>query len=161
MHQTVSLHMVWLNLLCKVALTTAMPARGMAYMLAYLTCRDMPTGGIGTGSSTWESFATMAPPLQLHHVAATQPSCTSLTAEKSENALTGLLLAGRCSLACVEARLQKPVANIAESADLVQSTALGDRDPAKKRRHQVVISVTRLHQPSADKLADNEMKGPH
>ena len=159
MHQTVSLHMVWLNLLCKVALTTAIPARGMAYMLAYLTCRDMPTGGIGTGSSTWESFATMAPPLQLHHVAATQPSCTSLTAEKSENALTGLLLAGRCSLR--EARLQKPVANIAESADLVQSTALGDRDPAKKRRHQVVISVTRLHQPSADKLADNEMMGPH
>ena len=121
---------------------------GMAYMPTYLTCRDMPTGGIGTSSSTWESFATMAPPLQLHHVADIQPSCASLTAEKSEYALTGLLLARSCcSLASVEARLQKPVENIAESADLVQqSTPLGDRDPAKKRRHQVVISVTRLHQ---------------
>ena len=92
---TVNFYMVWSNLLCKVALTTAILAGGMAYMPAYLTCRDMPTGGIGTSSSTWESFATMAPPLQLHHVADIQPSCASLTAEKSENALTGLLLAGR------------------------------------------------------------------
>ena len=77
-----------------------------------------------------------------------QPSCTSLTAKKSENSFNRPFV--RRSLQsgfCGEARLlQKPVANIAESADLVQSTPLGDRDPAKKRRHQVVISVTRLHQ---------------
>ena len=63
--------MVWSNLLCKAALTTAILDRGMAYMPTYLTCRDMPTGNGSGTSSTWEeSFATMAAPLQLHHVAA-------------------------------------------------------------------------------------------
>ena len=70
---------------------------GMAYMPTYLTCRNMLAPGRSGSSSTWESFATMPPPLQLHHVAFIQKL---YEAEKSEgNALTGLLLAAAVAAA--------------------------------------------------------------
>ena len=88
----------------------------------------------------------MAPPsLQLHHVAhptlhAAAQLRLSKAVNSSENALTGAFC---CRLKQSEfgRAAAEPVANIAESSDLVLSWAaaaeepLGDRDTAKKRRH--------------------------
>ena len=89
---------------------------------------------------TWESFATMAPPsLQLHHVAhPTLHAAAQLRLSKainsSENALTGLLLPVAAVWVWAGRAAAEPVANIAESADLVVGSS--GRRAARRQRHR-------------------------